>query len=206
MAAKFVQSLSVSFAGQNYPMSVTKTTDRDLGFEETVAAAKAGTLTTRTDANTGTITLSTGHGILDADVVDVYWKVGEEWFCQYQVTVGTVSGNAVPIDSGVGTDLPTTSTVVYVKKCIVKVLTITAADILAFVLHSKHPGMFVITRADNTVIFAVLVQATTADCMYTWFDGSGVASPLSNTVGKVFMSHPKTTGTVVMKGRFGAND
>jgi hypothetical protein len=49
-------------------------------------AGKAGTLTTRTNNTDGAATLSAGHGILTADVVDIYWDGG----CRYGAIVGTV--------------------------------------------------------------------------------------------------------------------
>lgn len=71
-----------------------------------------GTLTTRTDGNTGVITLSPGHGIATGDKVDIYWAGG----VQKNVTVGTVSTNSMPFDLGVGRDLPAATTAVVVTK------------------------------------------------------------------------------------------
>ena len=76
-----------------------------------VAAAKTGSLTTRTDDNTGVATLSTGHGILTNDVVDVYWSGGIRFGM-----VATVSGNAVSLEGGAGDNLPAQDTVCTVVK------------------------------------------------------------------------------------------
>ena len=73
---------------------------------------KTGTLTTRTDNDTGTLTMVSGHGLTTGDKVDIFWAGGS----RYNVTVGTVSGNSVPIDVGSGTNLPSTSTAVVVCK------------------------------------------------------------------------------------------
>lgn len=67
-----------------------------------LVAAQTGTLTTRTDNDTGVATLSTGHGIETADVVDVYWASG----VRYGMTA-TVATNAITIDGGAGDSLPT---------------------------------------------------------------------------------------------------
>jgi len=74
-----------------------------------LVAAQTGTLTTRTDDNTGVATLSTGHGIATSDVVDVYWSGG----VRYGMTA-TVATNAVTIDGGAGDVLPSSSTAVTV--------------------------------------------------------------------------------------------
>ena len=51
-----------------------------------------------------------GEPIATGNTVDVYWSGG----VQYGVTVGTVSGTAVPIDTGSGDDLPAQDTAVTV--------------------------------------------------------------------------------------------
>ena len=76
-----------------------------LAVEKTIpaiVAAQTGTLTTRTDADTGVATLSTGHGIETADVVDVYFAAGVRYGMD-----ATVSTNEVTVDGGAGDDLPT---------------------------------------------------------------------------------------------------
>lgn len=60
-----------------------------------LVAAQTGTLTTRTGDGIGVATLSTGHGIESADVVDVYWAGGVRYGM-----VATVSGNAITLDDG----------------------------------------------------------------------------------------------------------
>jgi len=75
-----------------------------LAVEKTLAAlvaAQTGTLTTRTDDNTGVVTLSTGHGIVNGKV-DVYWATGVRYGMD-----ATVATNAVSIDGGAGDVLPT---------------------------------------------------------------------------------------------------
>ncbi len=76
-----------------------------------ILAAQTGTLTTRTDADTGVATLSTGHGIITADVVDVYFTAGVRYGMD-----ATVSGDLVTIDGGAGDDLPTQDDPVTVVK------------------------------------------------------------------------------------------
>ena len=66
-----------------------------------ILAAQTGTMTNKTDADTGVITLSTGHGIETADVVDVYFPAGVHYGMD-----ATVATNAVTVDGGAGDDLP----------------------------------------------------------------------------------------------------
>lgn len=89
----------------------TRTADGGGSREVTLPAGKAGTLTTRTDNDTGVATLSGGHGIVTSDVVDVYWATGRRYGMD-----ATVATNAVTIDGGSGDNLPSTSTAVVVCK------------------------------------------------------------------------------------------
>lgn len=91
---------------------VKKTASGSIGLDPTLSAAKSGSLTTRTNNTDGTVTLSPGHGILTANVVDLYWSGGR----RYNVVVGTVSGNDVPISGGAGDNLPTQGTAVTMAK------------------------------------------------------------------------------------------
>lgn len=91
-------------------ISLSKKTEVDAShpnvFVETLPVGKAGTLTARTDANTGSATLGSGHGITDGMIVDIRWAAG----VRYGMTVGTVASLVVPVDGGAGDDLPATST------------------------------------------------------------------------------------------------
>jgi hypothetical protein len=80
-------------------------------LEEPLAAGNSGTLTTRTDDNTGVATLSTGHGIITSDVCDIYWTGGY----RHGMTA-TVATNAITLDGGTGDPLPTEAAVVVVSK------------------------------------------------------------------------------------------
>lgn len=98
-------SSSVSAGGTIITGLQSVTTDGVDPREVTLPVGKAGTLTARTDANTGEATLGSGHGITDGMIVDVRWAAG----VRYGMTVGTVASLVVPIDGGTGDDLPTHS-------------------------------------------------------------------------------------------------
>jgi len=109
--AQLNYSASVSGSGVPISRAMLVVTDGNSNRDLSIAAGKAGQLTTRTDANTGTITMSSGdHGITTGMAVDIHWDGG----IQYDVTVGTVSGTSVPFDLGIGDDLPTNLTNVVV--------------------------------------------------------------------------------------------
>jgi len=116
------------------PLAVVRENSGSIGLKDTLNTAEAGTLSTRTDNNTGTLTLGSGHGITDGQIIDVYWSGG----VQRTVTVGTVSGTSVPIDGGIGDNLPTATTAI--TACVQKAINLAIdgdnADLIAVILET----------------------------------------------------------------------
>lgn len=138
--ATITHAQSISGGGVTIqPLAVTRTNSGMIALEDTLNAAKAGVLTTRTDNNTGTLTLGSGHGITDGQIIDVFWSGG----VQRTVTVGTVSGTSVPIDGGIGDNLPiaTTAITACVQKAINLAIDGDNADILAVVLETVDKSL-----------------------------------------------------------------
>lgn len=105
-------SIGVNVGGLSISRSITRSGDGTGTVEIAVPAGNAGTLTTRTDNETGSLTMSSGsHDITTGSTIDLYWTGGS----RHGITVGTVSGTTVPIgadDSGTGDNLPTASTAI----------------------------------------------------------------------------------------------
>lgn len=94
----------LSISGNNQ-----RTVANQQGVDVPCGPAWAGTLSTRTDDNTGTLTMTdAGHTIATGNKICIYWASGS----QHTVTVGTVSGTSVPFDSGVGDNLPAQTTAI----------------------------------------------------------------------------------------------
>jgi hypothetical protein len=204
----FVHNRTVNIGGQQYTENRTIAVERALNFQKEVPLAKQGSLTTRTDNNTGVITMAaSGHGIPSTTRVDIYWFESGVLKHRRGMTTGTVSGTTVPIDLGAGDNLPSTSTVIYVAVAVECEITITASEIIAFVMSSQKSGLFVVTQSDDTEIAYILL--TEDGGVWSWYDGIGTATPLSDTVGKVYVSHRAIQGsgsvnTWTMKGTFTA--
>ena len=92
-------------------MEPAATSESEINAQVTLAAvpaANVGTLSTRTDDDTGVATLSTGHTIVSSGLlVDVYWSGG----ARYGMTA-TKSTNDITLDGGAGDNLPAQSTAV----------------------------------------------------------------------------------------------
>jgi len=107
------------------PVSVIRTGDHPNTYEVVLPVGTAGTLTTRTDDDTGVITVAS-HSLIVGDRVNVFWSGGRRYGMLVSsqtgttITVGTAGG-----DIGAGDVFPATSTPVVITK---QVLINTAID------------------------------------------------------------------------------
>lgn len=185
---------AVTIGGVSFPnLSTTVDGDGLLSVSKNAAAAKEGTLTTRTDNDTGTLTMSTGHGITTSAKVDIYWDGGN----RYNVTVGTVSGNSVPIDLGSGDNLPVADTTIYVRVLEVENFVVEGDDIQVMAFTSLYEGRITLRDASSAVLFSEYLSAGET---YYWYAASGVTNPVAgDSVAEVAFSHSNTEGTCAMK-------
>ena len=108
-------SLAYAVSIGSINQSKIRSGDDLIDLEVTLPAGKSGTLTTRTDDNTGVVTVASGHGITASDTVDVYWATGR----RYGVDVTTAGATTLDIDLGSGDNLPAQSTAVVIVKQVV---------------------------------------------------------------------------------------
>jgi hypothetical protein len=164
--------------------------DAMINIDISVPAAKTGSLTARTDANTGSVTATTGHGITDGMLVDVYWAAG----CRRGMTVGTVATNVIPLDGGSGDDLPSTSTVVTItQRTQVELLFAgNAAQVIA--VSSAVRGQFSLQDVSAEQLGGVV------DKIYKWDVDSGVANPVTgDSLTQIFLSQGDSAAAHRMK-------
>ena len=188
-----VIATNISIGGISVQSSVTRTEAGQIGQEVTLPAGKAGTLTTRTSDVVGEATMATGHGITTGALVDVYWEGG----VRYGVTVGTVSGLAVPLtDSGAGDVLPADETPIVIGLVTVIDTDFVGNNVAMLAALTTKRGHVDIRDAAASAK-AVELQANEA---YTWASDTGVANPLaSKTVAMARMSNGDSTGTAIGK-------
>lgn len=95
-------ALNVTVGGVSIAKNWTRSGEHPNPYEVTLPVAQDGDLTTRTDDDTGVVTMDdAGHGIITGDKVDVYWDGGVRYGMD-----ATVSGTAVTLDGGAGANLP----------------------------------------------------------------------------------------------------
>ena len=165
-------TIAGDIGGMAMNSTLTRTADGQIGHEVTLPAAKSGTLSTRTSDTVGTLTLDAGHGIQTADVIDVYWDGGR----RYNVTVGTVSGNDVPISGGAGDVLPAQDTTVTAQTQ-QQIDTDFDADLLVAIAalcdQRAHIGFY------DGAALELSVDLTAAE-LWHWFNGGTAINPLAS--------------------------
>ncbi len=183
---------SVSVGGISISGKLERDGDQQVSVQPSaIAAAKAGTLTTRADDNTGSATLNTGHGIVDSDVVDVYWTGGK----RYGMTVGSVATNVVPIDGGAGDNLPTETTALTLCKQVeVDIANFSGDDLVAIAAKMTRRGHIHFQETGGTGLLSVEIAA--ANEVWGWCEDDGFTNPLASAaVGKLKVSNADSAGT-----------
>lgn len=180
-------SQSTSLGGRSGQSRVAISGEGLASKEVTRPVAKTGQLTTRTDANTGTLTMAGGHGITTGARLDVYWENGS----RRGMTVGTVATNSVPIDGGAGDDLPDNLTQITAQVPQEEALSVVGNNVVAIEMYATKRGTVVFTDGSD-VELAASVDGLGLDQERTqlWFDTINPTNPLSgDTVSKVYFSN-----------------
>lgn len=175
---KLVCGRSASGGGVSGQRQKTLTGDNLVTFSKSLSAAKVGQLTTRTDANTGTLTMASGHGITTAAKVCVFWDGG----MRYNVTVGTVSGLSVPIDLGGGVDLPAnlTAVTVMVQNNETSGWTITGDNVNGIMAACDKPFAAIFLDSGAAVVGVMYSYASDGDIFFQ--DGDEVTSGMATNI------------------------
>lgn len=188
---RVTESIQVSAFSRGFEKKTPIEADVGIPFELSIGPAKTGTLTTRTDANTGTITGQASHGVTTGARLDVYWSGGS----RRGMTVGTVSVNSIPVDGGSGDDLPAATTSLTIMVPVEQALVVEGDDITAYVVDSSvATGTVVFADASDVELASeVLSGARVAEA---WYAASGLTNPLAgDSVAKIFVSHGDTSVT-----------
>lgn len=193
MANTTTVSKTMSLGGKSFNVTKSLSAEQAQVREVSIAAAKGGTLSVRTDNDTGTVVADSGsHGITTGSRVDLYWSGGS----RRGVTVGTVSGTSIPIDGGTGDNLPSASSDITIATANEYDLNVVGNDIEALFMKAGARGTIVIADGSNVELASRVFLA--AD-NYFWYTDCGDTNPLAgDTATKVFMSHASEAGAATM--------
>lgn len=144
-------NIQVELDGVRYALSETSAAfDLITVFPvNSIAAAKTGQLTTRTDNDTGVLTMDSGHGFITGDKVDVYWTTSSVQYCR-RLMSATVSGDAVTVDGGSGTSLPSNLTSIVAMVPYIQTVTLDTADFIAWAARTSTTKAMTISVGTTT--------------------------------------------------------
>lgn len=140
-------------------------------IDPTLPAAKTGVLTTRSGNTSGELTLAAGHGIVDEQVVDVYWEGG----LRRAMDVGTVAGNVVPISGGSGNNLPDEDSAILVGIRVVRQVSFGGSHLAAFGVAAT--GRCNVECVDNLDVI-IAAREVSPSAPWIWWPQLG-ANPLA---------------------------
>lgn len=193
MSTSMVVQKNASVGGKSFNVAKTKTAEAAVVREVSLPAAKGGSLSVRTDDDTGTVVADSGsHGISTGNRVDLYWTGGS----RRGVTVGTVSGTSIPIDGGAGDNLPSQAADITIVVAQEFDLNVVGNDIEALAMYAGARGTIVIEDGSGELMARVFEDLDN----YIWYDGIGDVNPLAgDTATKVFMSQAGESAAATFK-------
>lgn len=182
----------LNVGGMNFQgADAVRSASGQISQQPNLPAAKSGTLTGRTDNDTGVATLAGGHGIISTDKVDVYWTGGR----RYGMTA-TVAVNAVSVDGGTGDNLPAQDTPVTVVKPTPIDLDFVGDKLKAIGAYCEKRGILQLLDGSDGVQLAVTLEPMVP---YVWIADNGVANPIAgDTIAKALMSQSDAGATPAM--------
>lgn len=183
-----------SVDGETFTQSVTKTTAGREGVSASIPAAKVGQLTTRTDNDTGTVTMATGHGFATSDKIDLFWSGGSR-----RAMTATVTGDSVVLDGGSGDNLPANLTNITAMKPVEYDFSIDGDALELLAIKSPAQGWIVFVD-DAPADVAAATYRFDASGGQSWVEETGTTNPLAGTITtKVKFSHASSAGAQTMR-------
>ena len=200
----FTITKTASFGGVTFNENRTVTATGGITKEQSLPAAKTGSLTTRTSDSVGELTMTAGHGITTGQRLDIYWDIGGVTGHRRGVTVGTVAVNAVPITGGTGDVLPVDESAVTAMVPVELDARFDGDEVVAIAVTGAGPSIVVF--ADDADAELHFVHHPLSSQVTQYFSTSGVTNPLAGeVVDTVFISHGDSAGSKTVKIAVGVN-
>lgn len=188
-------SITGNLAGKSFAGVLRRGGATEENAETTLAAGSAGTLTTRTDNDTGEVTLTAGHGQVTG-TYDVFWNGATPG--SRRGMAGTVTVNALALDGGTGDNLPIATTAVVVdEQAVLDFDSDNATITLAVVSCQRRCGVQFQEAAGTPIKSLDLGKDADAADNEPWFWASSgdVSTPFGAAIGKVVVANGDSTGT-----------
>lgn len=157
---------------------------------DTVAGVP-GEVATKADANTCTVTLEEGHGLVTG-TFDVFWDGGRRY-----AVPGTVADNTLSLDGGGGNDFPVVTTDVVIGTPVEVDVQFDPDDLSTLVIMPGKRACVTFLDDSDAVIGSFDVPA---NGLCLWTEDTGIACPLTgNAIEKIMVSTgEESTDTVTI--------
>jgi hypothetical protein len=184
-------SISATIGGASSRIRMSFTGNVELTARPRLLAGKAGELTARTDNDTGTVTLATGHGQVSGTYT-VFWAGGK----RYNMT-GVVTGDTIALDGGAGDNLPVLNTDVVIDEQEEMDFDFIDSDVQLLTASATRRGLVIFLEETNAVLYALqLGPNEETNDGYVWGDRPQFGSLLINgDVSKIRFANGSTDGT-----------
>lgn len=191
---------TASIGDESYIQRFTETADSQERASPSIPVAKVGQLTTRTDADTGVLTMVAGHGFATSDKLDVFWTVSGVAGSRRNMTA-TVATNAVTVDGGSGDNLPDNLTAITAMKPVAVAFTVDGDTAVALAVGSPVAGYIAFFDDAGTPALIVAYQLDAQEGK-SWTESSGETNPLAGKiVTLVKFSHGNSVAPQDMRAR-----
>ena len=189
MSLTGIAKLTAQLPGVNVNVNLAKTATGSIAQSQALAAAKTGSLTTRTSDTDGTLTMTTGHGITDGARIAIFWDGG----CAYLGTVGTVATNSVPFTGAAGDNLPAKDTAVTVQVMTPLDVDFDGDKAKMVAASFSRRGVVVFEDSGDAVLDGEDIAAGEG---YVYVAGLSQSNPLTgNPVDQVWVANGDSSGT-----------
>lgn len=192
MPSTIYANINLSVGGVSISGNVSATGDGQISVNPTLAVGWAGSLTTRTDDNTGVVTATeAGHTIADSDVCDVFWEGG----IRYGMTAD-VTGTAITLDGGAGDNLPIATTEVVVCKRTVVNCAFDGDDLQMLGMQAPYRAHVDFRDSGDASLYAAELVAGVPQAWFASFPitGNAVATIHMSNGDSAYANEPKVCG------------
>ena len=201
MANTATLSTLINAGGQSISSTTTRTGSGVSGISETLTAAKAGSLTTRTTDTTGVITTTSTHGITDSDRIFIFWDGGHRrniTVSAYDVGNKTITFTAA---TGGGDVLPAEGTAITVSVKVDMAVTFDGDTLQSLMVHSTQRAVVSFEETAGGTVQAY-TQILTANETYVWHKDQGVLAATlgltGNAITNLRAGNASTTAATLM--------
>jgi len=176
-----VISVGAYVLGTQVSVAFSRTDDGAGQWTQAPAKAGVGQLTTRTDTDTGVLTMTAGHGLITGKIA-VFWAGGRRYNMD-----AVVSSDSIAIDGGSGDNLPDNLTAITADQQIVVNAAFDPDDVSVLLVTATKRASVVFADVSNNVLLALDLEA--GECCL-WWEDSGISAPFTGAaVAKIWMAN-----------------